>query len=93
MIRLLKRYVRPVAESLGIVIGGWHDFRHTLSTTLRRSGVHPKIVSDILGHNRVNLAIDVYDRTEVQDFVAPLSAVTKQLEDVTKWDQVEVLAG
>ncbi len=27
---------------------GWHDFRHALSTKLRRSGVHPQVVSDIL---------------------------------------------
>ncbi len=45
----LKRYVRPAAKACGIAIGGWHDFRHTLSTRLRRSGVHPKVVSDILG--------------------------------------------
>ncbi|PYX98851.1 MAG: hypothetical protein DMG63_10730 [Acidobacteria bacterium] len=34
----LKRHVRPAAEKLGISLGGWHDFRHTLSTKLRRSG-------------------------------------------------------
>lgn len=75
----MKRYVRPVANELSIALGGWHDFRHTLSTKLRRSGVHPKVVSDILGHKRVNLAMDVYDRTELQDFVQPLSLVAKEL--------------
>ncbi len=75
----LKRHVRPAADKLGIAIGGWHDFRHTLSTNLRRSGVHPKVVSDILGHNKVNLAMDVYDRTELQDFVQPLSVVSTEL--------------
>jgi excisionase family DNA binding protein len=75
----LKRYVRPAAKSLGIVFGGWHDFRHTLSTTLRRSGVHPKVVSDILGHKKVNLAMDVYDRTDVGDFEQPLEAVSNRL--------------
>jgi integrase len=24
------RYLRPAVEALGLVIGGWHDFRHTL---------------------------------------------------------------
>jgi integrase len=43
----LKRHIRPAAKELGISLGGWHDFRHTLSTKLRRSGVHPKVVSDI----------------------------------------------
>jgi integrase len=27
----LKRYVRPAATGLGITIGGWHDFRHTMT--------------------------------------------------------------
>jgi integrase len=75
----LKRHVRPAAEELGISLGGWHDFRHTLSTKLRRSGVHPKVVSDILGHRKVNLAMDVYDRTDVEDFVQPLALVVNEL--------------
>ena len=37
----LKRVIRPVAKDLGIELGGWHDFRHTLSTTMRRNNVHP----------------------------------------------------
>jgi len=75
----LKRYIHPAAKALGIVIGGWHDFRHTLSTGLRRAGVHPKVVSDILGHSRLSLAMDVYDRTDVTDFEQPLAVVAKGL--------------
>ena len=76
---VLKRYVRPVVKELGIAMGGWHDLRHTLSTTLRKAKVHPKVVSDILGHSKVNLATDVYDRTDVQDFEQPLASVAKNL--------------
>jgi integrase len=76
----LRRYLRPVATELGIALGGWHDFRHTLSTTLRKARVHPKVVSDILGHSKVNLAMDVfYDRTDTADFAAPLTAVANEL--------------
>src|SRR5207302_7931842 len=75
----LKRHVRPAAEKFGISLGGWHDFRHALSTKLRRSGVHPKVVPDILGHKKVNLAMDVYDRTEIEDFVQPLAVVFNEL--------------
>jgi len=35
---------------LSIPLGGWHDFRHTLTTTMRRNGVHPRVISGILGH-------------------------------------------
>jgi len=34
-------------------------------------------MSDILGHKKVNLAMDVYDRTDIGDFEKPLEAVVK----------------
>jgi len=37
-------------------------------STKRRSGVHSKVVSDILGHKRVNLAIDVHVRNRTFNF-------------------------
>jgi integrase len=81
----LKRYVRPTSAKLGIQLGGWHDFRHTLTTTMRRSGVHPKVISGILGHTRVALAMDVYDHADVEDFRQPLAVVAGELlRNVTK---------
>jgi len=81
----LKRYVRPTATKLGILLGGWHDFRHTLTTTMRRSGVHPKVISGILGHSKVDLAMNVYDHADVEDFRQPLSLVAGDLlRNVTK---------
>ena len=47
--------------------------RHTLSTNLRRNKQHPKVISDILGHSKVNLAMDVYDRTDLQDVSTALA--------------------
>jgi integrase len=82
---VFKRYVRPAAESLGIAIGGWHDFRHSLTTAMRRNGVHPKVISGILGHAKVALAMDVYDHANVEDFRQPLSFVADELlRNVTK---------
>lgn len=75
----LKRYVRPAAKDLGISIGGWHDFRHSLTTAMRRNGVHPKVISGILGHANVSLAMDVYDHANVEDFRQPLSFVARGL--------------
>lgn len=75
----LRRYVQPVAKELGIVLGGWHDFRHTLTTTMRRAGVHPKVISGILGHARVSLAMDTYDHATVADFKRPMTDIVKQL--------------
>ncbi len=82
---VLKRYVRPVAAELGITIGGWHDFRHTLTTQMRRAGVHPVVISGILGHAKVDLAMNVYDRVDVDDLRQPLADVSEKLfRDVPK---------
>jgi integrase len=84
----LKRYIRPVTKALGIPLGGWHDFRHTLTTGLLRSGVFPKVVSDILGHSDVEITLNVYDHPETENFRKPLAAVADQLlRDVTKSDE------
>jgi integrase len=81
----LKRYVRPVVTELGTTIGGWHDFRHTLTTQMRRNGVHPKVISGILGHSKVDLAMNTYDHADVEDFRQPLAFVGEELlRNVTK---------
>jgi integrase len=76
---VLKRYIHPAARDCGFKISGWHDFRHTATTNMRKKGVQPKVVSDILGHERVNLAMDVYDRTDNADLAAPLAAIAAGL--------------
>jgi integrase len=81
----LRRYIRPAAEELGISLGGWHDTRHTLNTTMRRNGVDPRVRSSILGHSGVALAMDVYDHPDVSDYERPLADIAGQLlQSVTK---------
>ena len=38
----------------------FHDLRHTHATHLLRAGVHPKVVSERLGHSRVAITLDTY---------------------------------
>jgi integrase len=35
------RYLHAAAQAIGVKIGGWHDFRHTLIRKMRKAGVHP----------------------------------------------------
>jgi integrase len=73
-----RRFLKPAAEELGIPLCGGHDFRHSLSPEMRRNGTHPKVISDLLGHKKVNLAIDVYDRSNLKDFEQALGFVGNQ---------------
>ncbi|HEX6817068.1 MAG TPA: site-specific integrase [Ktedonobacterales bacterium] len=38
----------------------FHDLRHTCATLLLRRGVHPKVVSELLGHATVTMTLDRY---------------------------------
>jgi len=38
----------------------FHDLRHTHATHLLRQGIHPKIVSERLGHSKVGITLDTY---------------------------------
>ncbi len=75
----MRREIHPAARKLGIRLSGWHDFRHTLSTTLRREGVHPKLISGVLGHSKVQLALDVYDHVDTEELRAPMASLAIQL--------------
>jgi integrase len=37
-----------------------HDLRHAFATTLLAAGVHPKVVSEALGHASVAFTMDTY---------------------------------
>ena len=38
----------------------FHDLRHTAATLLLSRGVHPKVVSEMLGHSGIALTLDTY---------------------------------
>lgn len=76
----LRRYVRPVVSKLGINIGGWHDFRHTLTTRLRKLGWAPKVISQIVGHSSIRVTEEIYDHADSDDFRSALGDIADQLK-------------
>lgn len=75
----LKRYIHPVAKELNIDLGGWHDFRHTVATSMLRAGHGVKVVSELLGHADVSITLRTYDHVESEAFRAPLNQAANQL--------------
>ncbi len=49
---LLKRAALPRIR--------FHDLRHTAATLLLGEGMHPKIVSEMLGHSKIAITLDLY---------------------------------
>jgi len=58
---ILRKYIRPVAQRVGIQkLFGWHTFRHTYSTLLRSVGTEFKVMQELLRHSSLRSTLDVY---------------------------------
>ncbi|HJR45296.1 MAG TPA: tyrosine-type recombinase/integrase [Actinomycetota bacterium] len=57
---LVTKRFRDLAQEAGLPRIRLHDLRHTHATLALEAGVHPKIVSERLGHSTVSLTLDVY---------------------------------
>jgi len=68
-----------------------HDLRHSHATLMLQAGVHPKVVSERLGHSSIRITLDTYSHVlpgiqeaaakRFDDFLTPRTAET---EDVSK---------
>ena len=56
----ITRCFKNLAESIGLKGVRLHDLRHTHATLMLRQGVHPKIVSERLGHSSIAITLDTY---------------------------------
>ncbi len=57
---LAPRYFKPLLRKAGLPNIRFHDLRHTCATLLFTRGVHPKIVSEMLGHSSIAITLDIY---------------------------------
>jgi integrase len=57
---LLHRSFYPLLERAGLPKVRFHDLRHSTATLLLGEGVHPKIVSELLGHSQIGITLDTY---------------------------------
>lgn len=55
-----RRVLFPLLDRAGLPRIRPHDLRHTCATLLLAQGVHPKIVSEMLGHAQISITLDTY---------------------------------
>lgn len=58
--RSLDHIFERLVKRAGVPRIRFHDIRHTHASLLLSQGVHPKIVSERLGHSTVNITMDLY---------------------------------
>ncbi len=57
---LIYQSFRPLLERAGLPLIRFHDLRHTAATLMLLQGVHPKVVSEMLGHASISITLDLY---------------------------------
>ena len=58
--RLSGRGFQGILMRAGLPRIRFHDLRHTCATLLLRRGVHPKVVSELLGHSTIQMTLNRY---------------------------------
>lgn len=56
----MRRQFYPLLKRTGLPRIRFHDLRHTFATLCFEQGVHPKIVSEMLGHSTISITLDTY---------------------------------
>ena len=59
-VKLHRESWKPLLRRAGLRDVRFHDLRHTCATLLLTKGVHPKVVSEMLGHSSIAITLDVY---------------------------------
>ena len=57
----VSRRFGQLAERAGLADIRLHDLRHGYATRLLERGVHPKVVSEALGHSSIGMTLDTYN--------------------------------
>jgi integrase len=60
MSKSLLRSFRSLLDEAKLGKLRFHDLRHTAATLLLGAGIHPKVVSEMLGHSTTAITLDPY---------------------------------
>ena len=91
---ILRKYVRPVAESININKRiGWHTFRHTYSTLLRSVGAEFKVMQELMRHSTLRTTMDVYTQAVAPAKHAAQAAVLALFFPATSSEEDEAIIG
>ena len=74
--RNLLRHFKTKLKEAGLPEIRFHDMRHTTASLLLERNVHPKIVSELLGHSSINLTLSTYSH-----IINPMNKVASDTMD------------
>ena len=76
---ILERQIKPAALRAGIGKIGWHTFRHSYSSQLRRVGADIKVQQELLRHSTIQSTMNVYTQAMPEGKRAANSVVVRSV--------------
>jgi integrase len=64
--RLMNLYFTQALRRAGVPAVRLYDARHTFATWMLEQGTQPKVVSEMLGHSKINTTLDVYGHVSLE---------------------------
>lgn len=75
-----SEYYIPTVKAAGLPYIRPHDLRHTAATLMLLQGVHPKVVSEMLGHASVAITLSLYSHVLPDMQLAATAAMDRVLQ-------------
>jgi integrase len=76
---ILRRQIKPAAVRAGIGKIGWHTFRHSYSSLLRRVGADIKVQQELLRHSTIQSTMNVYTQAMSEGKRAANSVIVRSV--------------
>ncbi len=73
------RSFRPALKRAGLPTIRFHDLRHSTASLLMAQGVHPKVVSERLGHSQISITLDLYSHVTPTMQAVAVTAIEEAL--------------
>jgi Phage integrase family len=87
---VLRRWVRPGCDVVGLPRVSWLTFRRTYATWAHEKGVPGKTVAQVMGHAEIDTTLNVYTQVLPESVRAAVSSVGEELFKncaVAEWDE------
>lgn len=76
---ILRRHIKPAAVRAGVGKIGWHTFRHSYSSMLRRVGADIKVQQELLRHSTIQSTMNVYTQAMSEGKRAANSVIVRSV--------------
>jgi len=82
---ILRRFVFPVCDSLGLPHATWLTFRRTYSSWAHVKGVPQKVIAELMGHSNVYTTLNVYTQVMDGSLRAAVNKVGEELFSIVQF--------